>query len=126
LKNILILHGWGGSDNPHWQAWLADELKAKGYHVRFPSLDDRDLPTLDAWLTILHQEINYQKPDIIVTHSLGNMLYFHYQKKYGDLALEKLLLVAPVSQQCQIPELCEFFPYPTPIQNSTTLLVGSK
>ena len=35
---ILILHGWGGSDFPHWQSWLAAELAKNGYPVYFPEL----------------------------------------------------------------------------------------
>jgi len=36
----LILHGWGGSDSPHWQAKLASEI-AKNYGtVSFPLLDN--------------------------------------------------------------------------------------
>ncbi|HIC78956.1 MAG TPA: serine hydrolase family protein, partial [Sulfurovum sp.] len=27
---VLILHGWGGSDAPHWQSELASEI-AKNY-----------------------------------------------------------------------------------------------
>jgi uncharacterized protein len=29
-KKVLLLHGWGGSNYPHWQSWLAAEL-AKNY-----------------------------------------------------------------------------------------------
>jgi len=25
-KKVLLLHGWGGSDFPHWQSWLAGEI----------------------------------------------------------------------------------------------------
>ncbi len=46
----LILHGWGGSDYPHWQAKLASEI-AKNYGcVYFPKFTDVDNPKLDIWL----------------------------------------------------------------------------
>jgi len=39
-KRTLILHGWGGSDAPHWQSELASEI-AKNYGtVSFPLLDN--------------------------------------------------------------------------------------
>ena len=125
-KNILILHGWGGSDAPHWQAWLAKELHHLGYQVHFPELHDRELPLLQDWLAILHHHITTNPPEILITHSLGNMLFLHYQERYGVIALEKLLLVAPVSQKCKLAELQEFFPYPTPTHNAQkSLLIGS-
>ncbi len=30
IEKVLLLHGWGGSDTPHWQSWLAGEI-AKDY-----------------------------------------------------------------------------------------------
>jgi len=54
LKNkILLLHGWGGSDYPHWQAWLASEL-AKDYGtVSFPLIQHPHYPHINRWNWIL-------------------------------------------------------------------------
>ena len=42
-NKILILHGWGGSDFPHWQSELASEI-AKNYGtISFPSLENFNL-----------------------------------------------------------------------------------
>ncbi len=47
---VLILHGWGGSDAPHWQAELAAEI-AKNYGtVSFPLLDNCHFPSKKKWL----------------------------------------------------------------------------
>ena len=44
-EKTLLLHGWGGSDEPHWQAWLAGEI-AKDYGmVAFPLLENPHFPT---------------------------------------------------------------------------------
>ena len=58
MKKVLILHGWGGSSYPHWQAHLAKQLIKKNYTVSFPSLPNKDEPKLDEWLkhTIPHFE----------------------------------------------------------------------
>ena len=111
-KRVLILHGWGGSDYPHWQAWLASELIKENYTVSFPLLPNKDNPTLNQWLDFLKKEFDHFKPDMVVCHSLANILWFHFVAKYNIKDIEKLMLVAPVRQNCTIDELKTFFPYP--------------
>ncbi|HFU76010.1 MAG TPA: serine hydrolase family protein [Arcobacter sp.] len=114
MKKVLILSGWGGSDYPHWQSHLAVELIKENYTVSFPDLPNRDNPNLDEWLAYLDNEMKHFKPDIVVCHSLANILWFHYTSNYKVQELEKLMLVSPVSPLCEIEELKTFFPYPIP------------
>lgn len=113
-KKVLILHGWGGSDYPHWQAWLACELIKQNYCVSFPELPNRDFPKLEEWLKFVKSEIEYFKPDIVVCHSLANILWFHLANRYDIKELDKLMLVAPVRKNCDIKEIETFFPYDVP------------
>ena len=46
-KKVLILHGWGGSDYPHWQSWSASQLIKENYIVSFPQLPNKDFPNLN-------------------------------------------------------------------------------
>jgi len=49
-EKVLLLHGWGGSDYPHWQSWIAGEI-AKDYgQVAFPLLDQPHFPTKNRWM----------------------------------------------------------------------------
>lgn len=109
---ILILHGWGGSDFPHWQSWLASELVKDGYPVYFPQLPFMHTPRKKVWLEMLEQAIESFKPDRIVCHSLGNMLWFWYAKAHSEARFEKVLLVAPPSRDTDIKAVDTFFPYP--------------
>jgi predicted alpha/beta hydrolase family esterase len=113
-KKVLILHGWQGSDFPHWQSHLAIQLIENNYTVSFPALPNRDLPNLQEWLEYLDIEMKHFKPDVVVCHSLANILWFHYVNSYEVETIEKLMLVAPVSPTCNIPELSTFFPYLVP------------
>ncbi|MEA3289087.1 MAG: alpha/beta hydrolase, partial [Campylobacterota bacterium] len=124
---VLILHGLGGSDYPHWQAWTASELIKEKYTVSFPSLPNRDNPTLDKWMETLKKEFDHFKPDIVVCHSLANILWFHFVSKYDIDPIEKLMLVAPVSQQCDIGQISTFFPYPIVknLKAQEIIMVGS-
>ena len=115
MKKVLILHGWGGSDYPHWQSWLAGEL-AKDYGaVSFLKFSDFDFPKFDIWKSELKKELKSFKPDIVVCHSLANTLWFHLCEDGNVEEIEKLYLVAPPSIECNIEELKEFFPIKMPI-----------
>jgi len=123
---VLILHGWGGSDAPHWQNGLAKQLASDGYPVFFPQLPHRDNPTLDEWMNVLDEIVLEFAPNIIVCHSLANILLFHYLSKNSGLSFDKILLVAPPASDRENPEIASFFPFEVPAINATEkLLVAS-
>lgn len=125
-KKVLILHGWGGSDYPHWQAWTAAELIKENYTISFPTLPNRDNPTLKEWLDTLKSEFDHFKPDIVICHSLANILWFHFVNTYDIKTIEKLMLVAPVSK-VPIEGVESFYPYPIveDLKAKEIIMVGS-
>ena len=113
-KKVLIVHGWNGSDAPHWQAWLAGEL-AKDYgYVHFLKFNDIDYPHLSAWSNELLDAIDEFKPDVVVCHSVATTLWFHLCNEKRLQVVEELFLVAPPSMTCDVPELKSFFPINDP------------
>ncbi|MBN2870652.1 MAG: alpha/beta hydrolase [Campylobacterales bacterium] len=114
MRKTLILHGWGGSDNPHWQAWLAGEL-AKNYGtVCFPLLDNPHFPSKNRWMRQVKTLLADFRPDVVICHSLANILWFHLCNE-GEIApVQRLLLVAPPRLDCEIEILKSFFPLEAP------------
>lgn len=119
-KKVLILAGWGGSDFPHWQSWLAGEL-AKDYgKVSFLKFSNFEFPNKNNWKNELIKEIDDFRPDIVVCHSIANILWFHICNElhtiHGDAIdnIQKLFLVVPPSLRCDIPELSSFYPCDIP------------
>lgn len=113
----LILHGWGGSDMPHWQSHLASTLAANYGCVSFFPFTNPDMPKLDIWKKELLAHLEFFKPDVVICHSLANILWFHLcnDKTLESLvAPKKLYLVAPPSLDCKITELSSFFPLHVP------------
>ena len=113
-QKLLLLHGWGGSDTPHWQSYLASKVAKEYGKVSFLKFSNFDTPKLDVWLKELKNELKEFQPDIVVCHSLANTLWFHLCNQEELQEIQKLYLVAPPSMQCHIEELKEFFPLKLP------------
>lgn len=109
----LILHGWGGSDYPHWQAHLASFLARDYGTVSFPLLDNPHFPSKNRWVKQVKEIIEEFKPNIVVTHSLGSVLWLLIADEL-DICLDKLILVAPPSPETKIDTIKSFFPYSAP------------
>ncbi len=110
----LILHGWGGSDAPHWQSYLAAQLARDYGTVSFPSLQEKDMPQKDVWMAQVEQIVKDFQPEIVVCHSLANTLWLHLCCQKKALHVKKLFLVAPPSLTCKIDALASFFPVSIP------------
>ena len=133
-KKVLILAGWGGSDFPHWQSWLASEL-AKDYgKISFLKFSNFEFPNKNDWKNELIEEIDDFRPDIVICHSIANILWFHICNELSSLhqsthvePIDKLFLVVPPSLNCDIPELSSFYPceIPTNLYAKESILITS-
>jgi len=126
-KKVLLLHGWGGSDFPHWQSWLASELVKEYGCVNFLRFSNFDTPKLDVWRDELEETLEGFKPDIVICHSLANTLWFHLCNTSTLKTIETLYLVAPPSMKCKVEEIKEFFPQKIPksLFAKEVFLIGS-
>jgi uncharacterized protein len=114
MDRVLILHGWGGSDFPHWQSHLAAEI-AKDYGtVSFPLLKEKDAPKKEIWFLQVKEILEEFRPHTVVCHSLANTLWFHLCNDGRIRKVKNLFLVAPPSLTCKIPNISTFFPVEIP------------
>ena len=114
---VLILHGWGGSDFPHWQAELAGSIARAYGTVSFPLLDNCHFPTKNRWVRQLIDILEDFKPDTIVCHSLANTLWFWYCNEIDPKEIaqvKRLFLVSPPNLNTQIDTIKTFFPCKLP------------
>lgn len=127
MQRVLILHGWHGSDAPHWQSWLAKELIAREYDVAFPQFSDNTTPSFDVWMSEAKMVLQTFAPHIVITHSMGNTLWFHLLNGGHVRPVKRTLLVAPPRDLSDYPEVKSFFPVATPksLESEETLLVTS-
>jgi hypothetical protein len=111
---VLILHGWGGSDAPHWQAELASEI-AKNYGtVSFPLLDNCHFPSKNRWMKQVREILTTFKPHTVVCHSLANNLWMWLCQEEGMQEIERLFMVSVPSLATQEKTIKTFFPCPLP------------
>jgi len=113
-KKILLLHGWGGSDYPHWQSWLAGELARDYGTVCFPLLDNPHFPSKNRWMRQAKELLRDFKPDEVICHSLANILWFHLCHEEEIRPVKRLYLVAPPQLDCGIDTIKSFFPVAPP------------
>ena len=110
---LLVLHGWGGSDYPHWQAHLAMEV-AKNYGtVSFPLLDNCHFPSKNRWIKQVKAILEDFKPDTVVCHSLANTLWFWLCQE-NITTVERLFMVSPPSLNTTEKTIKTFFPCKIP------------
>jgi len=72
------------------------------------------MPDLGMWKQELKEHLAEFKPDIVLCHSLANILWFHLCNEESLDEVKKLYLVAPPRIDCQIEELQSFFPVKVP------------
>lgn len=95
-KTYIIIHGLNGSPEGHWQHILFENLKSHGENVLFPQFSKNSKPVLKNWLGELNSLINnIEGEKVIIAHSLGVILWFHYTNSYKIEEVSSLLLVAP-------------------------------
>ncbi len=112
-NKVLILHGWGGSDAPHWQAELAAEI-AKNYGtVSFPLLDNCHFPSKNRWVKQVKAILQSFRPDTVVCHSLANTLWFWLCQEEIE-TVQRLFMVSPPSLHTTESTIKTFFPCALP------------
>ncbi|MBN2896880.1 MAG: alpha/beta hydrolase [Campylobacterales bacterium] len=128
MRKVLILHGWHASPPPHWQDWLARELVSRGVIVAFVQLSNPMNPSLALWLREAAEALAALRPDTVVCHSLGNVLWWHLCHTQRALHVESLLMVAPPRDLSDYEAVAEFFPVALPqeLYATESLLVTSE
>lgn len=129
----MLVPGWEGSGDGHWQRWLGDRLTEAGREVHWADLGDVDRPDLTRWLSGLRATLAPLPADgyDIVAHSLGAVLWLHHAASAGDTPRPaRVALVSPPSPQTTIAEIAAFFPPPLDVDavrraaDGTVLVAG--
>lgn len=114
---VLLVHGYAGSGQGHWQNWLAGELAERGGSVDIPAFADPAAPELDAWLEELRDHLTVAPRDaerVVLAHGWGATLWLHHSAGgcLPEHRVDRVLLVAPPGPDWEQPEVVGFQPAP--------------
>jgi predicted alpha/beta hydrolase family esterase len=113
-QKLLLLHGWGGSDYPHWQSWLAGEIARDYGTLSFPLLENPHYPYKKQWMQQVRQILQSFAPDTVICHSLACTLWFHLCNEGKIAPVKRLLLVSPPRLNVELETIKSFFPVSPP------------
>ena len=72
MKTAFIIHGTYGNPKENWFPWLKKELEKLDYQVFVPKFPTPKNQTLNNWLKVFENYIDYlNKDSIFIGHSLG-------------------------------------------------------
>jgi uncharacterized protein len=107
MSRILIIPGYNGSQNGHWQRhWLEDDPFAQ-----LVEQESWTHPVLDIWMRALEYELMASPGAILVAHSLGATLVANLAGRLSAGHVAGAVLVAPAdveSAQRRHPGRIEF------------------
>ena len=93
-KRVFLVHGWGGSPETDFLAWLKGELKNKVFIVEAPEMPDTENPNIASWVSHLSKLVG--KPDkdtYFIGHSIGCQAIMRYVQN-TNIKVGGLLFVA--------------------------------
>ncbi len=124
MAKRLLLPGFGGSGEGHWQRWwLTQDPDAQ-----IVEQDDWQRPNLPLWLYRLAVQVRRHPGALLIGHSLGALLIPHLALKFPQLDIRGALLVAPADADAHahLREVVErFSPIPTTPLPFPSIVVGS-
>jgi len=111
---VIIVHGYEGSGDGHWQRWLRDDLQNAGTPVVLPDLPAPLEPDKAAWVDTLAALVAEAPagPHTFVCHSLGCWAFDHLLHEGRAGQPHAALLVAPPSPFLLFEPVQSFLPPP--------------
>lgn len=123
MKQIIV-PGYKGSPEGHWQYWLREVLENAESVVQ----ESWDFPQMDQWVERLNDIIQEaDEPIQLIGHSMGCITIAFWAFKYGSRNINSAVLVAPAdSESDYLPDdIIGFSPIPALALPFKTTVVGS-
>lgn len=104
MKNVIIIHGTGGSPERNWFPWLKTELEKTDCRVFVPKFPTPRGQSLESWLdTFKNCERYLDESAIVVGHSLGTAFLLNVLEKL-DHQIEAAYFVSGFTGLLDNPE----------------------
>ena len=73
MREVYLIHGWGGSSKGGWFDWLEDKLKGRVIAKAF-DMPNTDFPRIGSWVGFLQKNVKVEdinEQTYFVGHSIG-------------------------------------------------------
>ncbi|WP_062112722.1 RBBP9/YdeN family alpha/beta hydrolase [Aureimonas sp. AU40] len=125
MARILVVPGWRGSENGHWQRHLAESDP----DALLVEQEDWENPILTDWLHTLEAHLAAAPGAVLVAHSLGAVLVAHLAARPSAQHVAGALLVAPADTARMArgdPRFLSFAPIPRAPLPFPSVVVASR
>jgi len=96
MKNVYIVHGWGGSPDEPMLQWFKSSLERKGFNVSIPAMPDTEAPEINVWVNKIRDTVILKEDIILIGHSIGCQAILRYLATIdGDIKIAGIVLIAP-------------------------------
>jgi uncharacterized protein len=93
MKKVIIVHGYGETENSFWYPYLKRELENKGYEVNIPNLPNTNNPKLIEQRDFLLENFEFDEDTILIGHSSGGPVILAILEKL-NIKISKVIIVA--------------------------------
>ncbi|KTQ96124.1 esterase [Aureimonas ureilytica] len=125
MARILVIPGWRGSENGHWQRHLTENDP----DALLVEQEDWENPILSEWLHTLEAHLAAAPGAVLVAHSLGAILVAHLASRPSAEHVAGALLVAPADSARMArndPRFLSFAPIPREALPFPSVVVASR
>ena len=96
MKRLFIVHGWGDGPREPLTIWLEKIGNELGFETTFLSMPNPAVPTIDAWVKHLEDNVYYVDQDTyFIGHSLGCQAILRYLEGNKGSQLGGAILIGP-------------------------------
>lgn len=94
MKEVIIIHGWGGSPDEPLHQYLKNVFEKEGYKVTIPTMPYPETPIIEDWVSTIRENTNNPENTIFVGHSVGCQAVLRYIETL-DTIISRIILIAP-------------------------------
>ncbi len=96
MKNVYIIHGWGGSPDEPMFRWIKSSLEEGEFNVSIPIMPNAEAPEIEAWVNKIRDTVILKEDTILIGHSIGCQAILRYLETIDeDIKIAGIVLVAP-------------------------------
>lgn len=105
---VYIVHGYGGTPDKHWFAYLENELIKLGINCCRLAMPNTNSPTPTEWLEHLRQNVQIDDETIMIGHSLGCVAILNFLSRFYEKPKAAIFVAGFYQPLDNLPELTPF------------------